>query len=952
MFKPVSPKVDFIKLEEDILKRWQKRGIIKKYLSKNKQSKKRFSFLDGPITANNPMGVHHAWGRTYKDLWQRFFNMLGFKQRFQNGFDNQGLWVEVEVEKDLGFKNKKDIEKYGIEKFVNKCKERTLHFAKVQTKQSQRLGYFMDWQNSYYTMSEENNYMIWSFLKKCWQEENKSKKGIYKGKDAVPWCPRCGTAISQHEILTEEYKELTHESLYLKFPLKKKDEHFLVWTTTPWTIPANVLLAVNPKLKYSLVSFEGKKYWLASSLAKNIFKEGFKIEKEVLGKKLEGISYQGPFDNLTAVREIAKDPHFHTIVLSREFVNEEEGTGIVHIAPGCGAEDFQLVVREYKWPNLILPAINEEANYLKGYDEFSGKNAKKQPHLIVDYLKKKKEFLFRISSCTHRYPTCWRCKEELVWRVVDEWYIAMDPFREKIKKITKKINWIPPWGLKMELDWLNNMGDWLISKKRYWGLALPIWECPKCGHFEVIGSKEELKEKAVEGWKDFEGHSPHRPWIDKVKIKCSQCQGTASRIKDVGSPWLDAGIIPFSTLKYQVDKKYWREWFPADFIAECYLGQFRTWFYSLLAMATVLENKAPFRNLLGHALVRDEKGEEMHKSKGNAIDFDEAAQKVGVDVMRWMYCRQNPEINLNFGFKTADEVRRQFHLLLWNVYNFFVNYANLDQWQSGKVKKTSKNLLDEWILSKINSLNEEVARALSKFDAFTATKKIEVFLNDLSLWYIRRSRSRVGVKASFQEDKEACYTTLYQILLDLAKILSPFLPFLSEEIYTNLTSEESVHLTDWPKLNKNLINKDLEKEMTFVRGICERGHSLRKEKKIKVRQPLQSLIIKGGGRKLPLILVQLIKEELNVKEVKFIERKGEMEASLETKITPELKAEGEARELIRQIQQLRKEAGCNIDQKIKVAGPRWPKEKKLLEAIKKETLAEKLLSSDKLEIID
>ena len=386
MFKSVSPRVDFVNLEKDVLKRWEKLGILEKYLSKNKESKKRFSFLDGPITANNPMGVHHAWGRTYKDLWQRFFNMFGLKQRFQNGFDNQGLWVEVEVEKELGFKNKKDIEKYGIEEFVNKCKERTLHFAKVQTKQSQRLGYFMDWKNSYYTMSEDNNYMIWSFLKKAW--EVKGKKGIYKGRDAVPWCPRCGTAISQHEILTEEYKELTHDSVYLRLPLKdKKDEYFLVWTTTPWTIPANVLLAVNPKLKYSLVSFENNKYWLASSLVKNVFKEGFKVEKEVLGKELEGISYQGPFDNLPIVKKIAKDSHFHTVVLSRDLVNEEEGTGLVHIAPGCGSEDFQLVVKEYKWPELVLPAIGEEANYIEGYGNLTGKNAKDKPDLIIDYLK-------------------------------------------------------------------------------------------------------------------------------------------------------------------------------------------------------------------------------------------------------------------------------------------------------------------------------------------------------------------------------------------------------------------------------------------------------------------------------------------------------------------------------------------------------------------------------------
>ncbi len=953
MFRSVSPKVDFVELEKKILDRWYKSGIVKKYLQKNEKAKKRFSFLDGPITANNPMGVHHAWGRTYKDLWQRFFNMRGFKQRFQNGFDNQGLWVEVEVEKELGFKNKKDIENYGIEKFVNKCKERTLHFAKIQTEQSKRLGYFMDWEDSYYTLSDENNYMIWSFLKKCWQTDYESKKGFYKGRDAVPWCPRCGTAISQHEILTEEYRELTHDSVYLRLPLKgKKKEYLLVWTTTPWTIPANVLVAANPKLKYALVSFKGNKYWLASSLVKPIFKNGFKIEKKALGKELEGFAYLGPFDDLVIVKKLTKKPHFHTIVLSKDLVNEKEGSGLVHIAPGCGTEDFQLVVREYKWPQLVLPAINEEANYINGYDYLTGKNAKDDPNLILSYLKNNKKFLFKFSSYTHRYPTCWRCKEELVWRVVDEWYIAMDPFRERIKKIAKRINWIPKWGLKMELDWLNNMGDWLVSKKRYWGLALPVWECQKCGSFEVIGGKEELKEKAAKGWKEFEGHSPHRPWIDKVKIKCSQCGELISRIKDVGNPWLDAGIVPFSTLNYQTDKKFWQEWFPADFITECYPGQFRNWFYSLLAMSTVLEDKAPFKNLLGHASVRDEKGEEMHKSKGNAVAFNEAADKIGVDVMRWMYCRQNPETNLNFGFSAADEVRRQFHLLLWNVYNFFVNYANLDKWQPKKDQKLSKNVLDLWILSKINRLNKEVVGSLDNFEAFTAANKIEAFLDNLSLWYLRRSRSRVGFKAQDEKDKEACYDTFYQVLIDFSKIISPFLPFLSEEIYNNLTNGQSVHLVDWPKIDEKLINEKLERQMELVRKLCEVGHALRRKEKIKVRQPLNSLIVKGKVEKLSPDLVRLIKEELNIKEVRFLEGRGELKVILDSKITPELKVEGETRELIRQIQQLRKETGCRIDQKIKVTAPDWPKDKKLQEYIKKETLAINLLSGDKLKIVD
>jgi isoleucyl-tRNA synthetase len=781
MFDKVEQKVNFVEIEKKWLLWWKDNDILSKYLKRNQNSGKKFLFLDGPITANNPMGVHHAWGRTYKDLWQRFKNMQGFEETFRNGFDNQGLWVEVEVEKELGFKSKKDIEDYGIENFVNKCKEATLHWSKVQTEQSKRLGYFMNWENSYYTMSDENNYTIWHFLKTCFEREL-----LYKGKDSVPWCPRCGTAISQHEILQEEYHELSHESVFLRLPFGKtredlfENEYLLVWTTTPWTIPANAMVALNPELKYSLVSFEGKKYWLAESRVKFVFKGDYKVEKEVTGKELLeiGLYYVGPFDDLPVIRNAreANSEAFHRLVPAPDLVSEEEGTGLVHIAPGCGAEDFRLAVKDLNYPEMVIPAIDESANYLEGYGGLSGKNAKEVPELIFSDLKKKEDgkYLFKIEEYTHRYPVCWRCKTELVWRVVDEWYIRMDPLREPMKKAAEEATWKPSWALDREIDWLNNMSDWLISKKRYWGLALPIWEC-ECGNFEVIGSKDELKEKAVEGWDEFEGHSPHRPWIDKVKVKCGKCGKPSSRIKDVGNPWLDAGIVPFSTLidpetgkvSYLTDKKYWEKWFPADFITECFPGQFKNWFYSILAMSTVLENKAPFKTLLGHALVRDAKGEEMHKSKGNAIWFDDAAEKMGVDVMRWMYVIQNPELNLNFGYDLADETRRRFHLILWNVYNFFVTYANLDGFEDFKEgeKLRSENILDRWILSKISNLTDFVTNSLEGLDAYNASRAIELFVNDLSTWYIRRSRSRVGSSIENEEDKKNFYLTTRKVFL-------------------------------------------------------------------------------------------------------------------------------------------------------------------------------------------
>jgi len=953
MFKEVNTKQDFPRLEVELLKHWYKKGgIVEKYLKKNSNSVKRFSFIDGPITANNPMAVHHAWGRTYKDLWQRFFNLHGYKQRFQNGFDEQGLWVEVEVEKELGLKTKKDIENLvkgdcfkSIAKFVNLCKERVKKFSAIQTEQSKRLGYFMDWDNSYHTSSDQNNYAIWHYLKKI------NEKGwLYKGRDSVPWCPRCGTAISQHEILTEEYKELVHKAVYFKLPLENKKEFLLVWTTTPWTIPGNVSVAVNPKAKYQLIDFEGERFWVMKDRAEHIFGTKVKSIKTVAGKALIGKKYRGAFDSLEKVSEVS-GRNFHTVIAAEDLVTSEEGTGLVHIAPGAGEEDFKLA-KDLSLP--VIELIDEEANYLSGFGILSGKNAKKHPELIINFLENKENglFLYKVENYKHRYPTCWRCKTELVWRVVDEWYISMDKkegktgltYREQMKKIIKKINWIPSWGYDRELDWLNNMHDWLISKKRYWGLALPIWECQKCGRYEVIGSKEELKEKAFSGWEGFEGNSPHRPWVDQVKLKCSKCNSVVERIKDVGNPWLDAGIVPFSTLNYFEDRNYWKKWFPADFVTESFPGQFKNWFYSLIAMSTALEKANPFKTLLGHGSVRDEKGEEMHKSKGNAIWFDEAAEKMGVDVMRWLYLRANPELNVNFGYHIADEVRRYFHLRLWNIYAFFTNYARLENWQPSQDLFTPTKAEDRWVLSRLSETITVVDNHLRSFSAHLAVEALEkLVVDDLSNWYIRRIRDRVGPTA-FSESKNDAYQTLWIVLVRLSQILSPFIPFMSEAIYTNLTGEDSVHLSDWPRA-EYLIDEDLQNQMKKAIELSSLIHAARKEKKIKVRQPLAKVTYSGG--KLSFEIENLIANEVNVKQVIFSERQKE-KIVLDTVISEALKKEGEAREIVRSIQEARKAAGCKLDEKIDVVLKNWPSE--FASYIQKETLANSLVKGESLEI--
>jgi len=886
--------MDFPKNEKEILKFWQKNKIFEKLRKKNK-GKKRFSFLDGPITANNPMGVHHAWGRTYKDVFQRYKAMQGFDERYQNGFDCQGLWVEVEVEKEKGFKNKKDIERYGIAKFVNDCKKRVLKYSKIQTRQSIRLGQWMDWDNSYYTMSDENNYAIWGFLKKCFQ-----KGLLYKGRDVVPWCFRCGTAISQHEILTEEYKEIVHKSVFLKIPIvDRQNTFFLVWTTTPWTLPANIALAVNPDLNYVEVEDENKNIFILLENKVNLIPNA-KIIKKFLGKELNNLEYKGIFDELDAVKEALSAKYNHKIVLWKD-VSEEEGTGIVHIAPGCGQEDFKLS-KELNLP--IIDPLDDDSRYKNGFGFLEGREVKGINDLIFDSLKEK-NLIFKIEDYKHRYPTCWRCKEELIFRLVDEWYISMDKLRNRLMEIVKTIKWIPDFGLDRELDWLKNMDDWLISKKRYWGLVLPIFEC-ECGNFEVIGSKEELKKRAVEGWDKFEGHSPHRPWIDYIKIKCRKCKKLISRIKDVGNPWLDAGIVPFSTMGYFKDKNYWRKWFPADLVCESFPGQFKNWFYSLIVMSAVLEDEKPVETIFGYASVRDEKGEEMHKSKGNAIWFDEAVEKIGADLMRWMYMRQNPAYNLNFGYKTAEEIKRKI-LILYNSYLFFTTYAAKDEVRLSEIEKLRiKSKLNKWVISRLNSLIKEVVSNLDNYDVAYSVLAIEkFFIDDLSLWYIRRSREKFHI---FNEERKEAVKTLYYVLLTLLKIIAPIMPFFAEKMYFSLKLKkmpQSIHLFDYPKPLTNLIDKELEEKMQEARDIVALALSERVKNGIKIRQPLLELKIKNQKLKSEEEILELIKEEVNVKNIIF-DDKIEKAIELNINITEGLKKEGDRRELIRHIRDLRK----------------------------------------------
>ena len=863
VFDAVPSRVDFVAQEERILEQWAERDTVARYLRRNDGAEKTHSFIDGPITANNQMGVHHAWGRTYKDLFLRWRNMQGYRQRFQNGFDGQGLWVEVEVEKALGFHSKRDIEAYGIDRFVEACKDRVDHFAAVITEQSKRLAQWMDWDNSYHTKSDENNYTIWHVLKICFD-----RGWLYEGTDSMPWCPRCGTGLSNMEIATEGYREVTHESVYVKFPLIDRDgESLLVWTTTPWTLAANVAAAVHPQLTYVRARRGDEVFYLAKAALAVLHGE-VEVEAELPGAELIGLTYRGPFDELAA-----QDGVEHRVIEWDE-VAEDEGTGIVHIAPGGGHDDF-LLGKKYGLP--VLAPLDESGIYVDGYGFLEGRLAGEVAPEVFDSLREK-GVLERVEPITHRYPVCWRCDSELVFRVVDEWFISMDALRDSMMAITRRIQWVPEFGLERELDWLRNMDDWMISKKRYYGLALPIWKC-ECGHVDVIGSETELEERAVAGWDEFAGHSPHRPYVDAVKIECPDCGKQVSRTTDVGNPWLDAGIVPFATLGYRHGSDEWKEWFPADWVSESFPGQFRNWFYSLLAMSAILENTEPFKACFSYALLFDDKGEEMHASKGNAVWFDEAAEKMGVDVMRWMYVRGNPANNLRFGYHAGDEVRRKFLIPLWNVYSFFVTYANLDGWDPATANEPAeKPELDRWVLSELHLLTRRVTDALGRWRPEEASMAIEGFVDALSNWYVRRSRRRFWTAEGQQVDQSA-YWTLYTCLTTLSRLMAPFTPFISEVMYGNLVAgriagaPDSVHLDDWPEPDEAAIDEQLSDGIAIVRRMVSLGRSARSAAQLRVRQPLATAVLIPRTEAEREALEQLagqVADELNVKAIEVV----------------------------------------------------------------------------------
>jgi len=868
-------------LELEVLERWERERTSERLREQNRGGAP-WSFIDGPITANNAMGVHHAWGRTLKDVYQRYHALRGFDQRYQNGFDCQGLWVEVEVERSLGLNSKHEIEDYGLAEFAARCRERVAEYSKVLTDQSRRLGMWMDWDNSYFTFSDTNIEYNWRFLQEC------HRRGwLYKGHRSTEWCPRCGTSISQHELFAGEYKELEHPSLFVRFPLKgRENEALVVWTTTPWTLPANVAAAVRPDAEYVL---DDRGEWRARALAGES-----KVVASARGEELVGLEYEGPFDGLPAQEGVV-----HRVIPWDDVVLDE-GTGIVHIAPGAGAEDFELS-RVHDLP--VLAPIDEAGVFVAGYGPFEGLSTGEAAELIVEALRER-EILVESGTIVHRYPTCWRCGTPLVFRVVDDWFIACDEIRGQMLDANAAVEWTPPqYGKRMD-DWLRNMGDWNISRKRYFGLPLPFYPC-ECGRLNVIGSRAELEERATGGLEQLQ--ELHRPWIDEVPIRCESCNEEVRRVTEVGDAWLDAGIVPFSTLGWEnpewvehgnatgaadgltgadlPDHAYWETWFPADWVSEM-REQIRLWFYSISFMAVTLTGHLPYRSVLTYEKLLDEHGREMHRSWGNAIPADEAFERMGADAMRWQFCEQNPSQNIRFGYGPANEVKRRL-LTLWHSASFFVEYANVEgfrpRWDDLASVPADAELqpLDRWLLARTQRLVARCEEGYEESWTPKVAREVETFVDDLSNWYIRRSRSR------FWGGDETALRTLWVALTQVLRVMAPLLPFLSDHLWRNLVAEacegapDSVHLAGWPDVVVELVDDELLAQMAEVRRVVALGHQARAHSGIKLRQPLRRLVVQGAdgisGH------ARELGDELNVKDVEF----GPVEAT-ELRLKPNL----------------------------------------------------------------
>ncbi len=846
--EPVSQR------EMKISKYWEEIDLLRKSVE-TRDENKPYIFYEGPPTANGKPGIHHVMARTLKDLVCRYKTMEGYQVKRKAGWDTHGLPVEIEVEKMLGINNKYEIEEYGIEKFNEKCRESVFKYEKLWREMTTRMAYEIDLDNPYITLDNDYIESVWWILDKFFKEGF-----IYEGHKILPYCPRCGTGLASHEV-AQGYEEVKTETVVAKFKLKDKvNEYFLAWTTTPWTLPSNVCLTVNPDVTYLRVKQGEEVYYVAEALADQVLGEDYEVLEKLKGKDLEYMEYE----QLIPFIKVDEDKKAFFVTVA-DYVTTEDGTGIVHTAPAFGEDDYNTGLR-YNLP--MLKPVDDEGKFTETI--WKGQFVMDADPAIIQWLKENGK-LYKKQKVVHNYPHCWRCHTPLIYYAKPSWYIEITRLKDKLIENNNSVNWYPAFvGEKRFGNWLENLNDWAISRSRYWGTPLPIWRCKDCGHVNSVGSRKELIERAIEDID--ESIELHRPYVDEIHFKCEKCGGIMEREKDVIDVWFDSGAMPFAQHHYPFEnKENFDKLFPADFICEG-IDQTRGWFYSLIAISTFVTGKSPYKNVLVNDLILDKDGKKMSKSRGNTVDPFELFDKYGADVLRWYLIYVSPPWTpTRFDEEGLKEVESKFFRSLRNVYNFFSLYANTDDIDPREffIEYEDREEIDKWILSKYNNLVKQVRKDMAVFELTKVVRAIQEFVvEDLSNWYIRRTRRRFW-STELDNSKKAVYNTTYEILVGICKMIAPFVPFISEEIYRNLTGNESVHIDYYPEPNEDLIDLELEERMDLVRELVRLGRASREAVKIKVRQPLREVLIDGKYEDKIKELVPLIKEELNVKEVVF-----------------------------------------------------------------------------------
>lgn len=902
-FTKIDPKLNLPSEEERILKFWSKNKIFQKTLEK-KTEEGNFVFYEGPPTANGQPGLHHVLARSFKDLFARYKTMQGYRVVRKAGWDTHGLPVELQVEKQLGISGKQQIENIvkgdtyrSIEKFNQLCRKSVWQYKNQWEKMTERMGYWVDMNDPYITYDPKYIESVWNLI-----GEIDEKGLLYKSYKIVPYCPRCGTALSSHEV-AQGYKEVTEESIFVAFKSKKENVYFLVWTTTPWTLSGNSALAFGRKVKYVLVDKEGRKFILAECQAKKVLVDGFKVLDKLTGKEIVekySLSDKEDYEALyvDGLKFAEAGDGAYKLILA-DYVSDEDGTGIVHVAPAFGQEDYDWGYQKNK--TKILKTVDEQGIALAGAGK--GKFVKTADREIREDLEKR-DLLFKIEKITHDYPFCWRCDSPLLYYAKNSWYIATTKVAKELINNNEKINWNPEHLKSGRFgNWLESNVDWALSRDRYWGTPLPIWECEKCQKYKIAKNLEEVNNT-----------EPHKPYIDEVEFDCS-CGGKMKRTPEVIDVWFDSGSMPYAQYHYPFEnQKIFTEQFPADFICEA-VDQTRGWFYTLLAISTIISNEPAYKNVISTGHVLDDKGQKMSKSKGNIIVPDEAFAKYGAEVIRFFFYSVNkPDEPKLFIEKEVLSVARNLFMTLWNVYSFFMLYAEIDEFEP-RGRQESENVLDRWIMAKFNQLVRDVTKNMDHYDPYKAARIILSFVQELSTWYVRRSRRRFW-KSESDVDKSSAYETLYYVLEKLTVLLAPFTPMFAETLYMGLKKSsdiESVHMVNYPKAQ--VIDKGVLVEMKIARAIVEEGLSIRMKAGVKVRQPLAKLTY--SGNMLNRDFVDIIKDEVNVKEIENNSKQKEL-VTLDVKITKELASEGLTRELVRRIQDMRKKAGFEVADRIEV----------------------------------